>query len=204
MSDAKERCNDGGERNRALLMIALSRYYSNSNAIQRILPIINGTSRISLRMIDWFVTTYAKQTPVVLMNSQEQHINVHVSYRTQLKSFSKQRFDPFRRRERIDFAYDKNNKNQIIETTIGQLNFFKWVLQIRLLDHIEANLADIEEKMIGAARRGTDIVGGCASVEKVKAVTPSQTQSPSRAHCSHAHKGIIVTSTAPRVIRFDD
>jgi hypothetical protein len=34
-----------------------------------------------------------------------------------------------------------------IETTIGQLNFFKWALENRVLDHIESNRNHIEADM---------------------------------------------------------
>ena len=34
-----------------------------------------------------------------------------------------------------------------IQTTIGQLNFFKWALENKILDYIRENLDDIEKDM---------------------------------------------------------
>ena len=130
-----------------LLMLSLSKYYTK-NTINKILPIIEGESNISLRLIDWFVTNYSKKYNTVVTKIQSNniiHFNVYLSYRSQLKAYSKQSFDPFRRRDRITFFYDKEN---IIETTIGQLNFFRWIIQNDILDYIIHNLKDIEADMI--------------------------------------------------------
>ena len=35
-------------------------FYNKDNNIEKILPIINGESQTSLRLIDWFVTNYSK------------------------------------------------------------------------------------------------------------------------------------------------
>jgi hypothetical protein len=37
--------------------------------------------------------------------------------------------------------------NQYIETTIGQLNFFKWFIENNIIDYIEENFKQIEEDM---------------------------------------------------------
>ena len=70
--------------------------------------------------------------------------NTYHSYKSQLKSYSKKRFDPFCRRERIQFEYDENKH---IETTVGQLNFFKWAIDNLIIDFIIANYKEIEEDM---------------------------------------------------------
>jgi hypothetical protein len=57
---------------------------------------------------------------------------------------SKVRFDPFCRWERISIPY-KNGT--CIETTIGQLNFFKWALENKVIDYIESNYDAIENDM---------------------------------------------------------
>ena len=64
--------------------------------------------------------------------------------KSQLKSYSKKRFDPFCRRERINFNY-QGGKN--IETTIGQLNFFKWAIDNLIIEYIKNNYKEIEEDM---------------------------------------------------------
>jgi hypothetical protein len=134
-----------------LLLLSLSNFYKdNTSKLLSILPIIYKSSHISLRLIDWFVTNYSKRYNVVLSKQNDVHnnseyFNVYSSYRSQLKAFKKIQFDPFRRRERIDFYY---KEEEFIETTIGQLNFFRWFVENKLLDYVEANYHDIECDMI--------------------------------------------------------
>ena len=44
-----------------ILLDNLMKFYTKNNNIDKILPIINGESKISLRLIDWFVTNYSKK-----------------------------------------------------------------------------------------------------------------------------------------------
>lgn len=151
-------CDEGYGKNlsivngKDLLMIHLVRFYKHKEHMIKIIPIIEGKSQISLRLIDWFVTNYSKKYHIIL-SSAAKHVdffNVYVSYRQQLKAFSKQQFDPFRRRDRIRFFYDKENNS--IETTIGQLNFFKWILQYNILEYIYTNITSIENDMISSQK----------------------------------------------------
>jgi hypothetical protein len=133
-----------------LLMVSLSNFYNNKGNINRIIPIIAPASsnRVSLRLIDWFVTNFSKKNNVIIRRKERDHFvhfNVYLSYRSQLKAYSKQLFDSFRRRDRITFYYDMGKS---IETTIGQLNMFRWILQNSILEYIEENLSEIETDMI--------------------------------------------------------
>jgi len=133
-----------------LLMVSLSTFYNDKNNINKIIPIISptGNNRISLRLIDWFVTNYSKKNNTIITKKKDNtviHFNVYLSYRSQLKAYSKQLFDSFRRRDRITFFYDMDKS---IETTIGQLNMFRWILQNDILDYIQSNLEEIENDMI--------------------------------------------------------
>ncbi len=133
-------------------MVSISKFYTNKNTMHRILPIVNGASRVSLRLVDWFVTNYAKRYNIIIVQETESHplhFNVYASYRAQLKAYSKQQFDPFRRRDRIDFYYERA---QFLETTIGQLNFFRWMLQNKLLDYIDEHFEAIENEMLSAQK----------------------------------------------------
>tara|TARA_B100000678_G_scaffold269391_1_gene256415 strand:- start:900 stop:1559 length:660 start_codon:yes stop_codon:yes gene_type:complete len=133
-----------------LLMQSLITFFSNKKNINIILSIIEGKSKISLRLIDWFVTNYCKKNTVrYYINKKglpKKQIDVHLNYKTQLKSFSKKQFDPFRRDERILFEYD-NEKKLTLTTTVGQLNFFRWVIKNNILIYIEKNLKSIEKDM---------------------------------------------------------
>lgn len=131
-----------------LLMISLSKFYSVKSNINKVIPLVEQKSDISLRLIDWFVTNYSKKNNTVITkekNGNIIHFNVYLSYRNQLKAYSKEKFDPFRRNEHIMFYYDVDKS---IETTHGQLNFFRWVLQNDILDYIQEHLKEIEADML--------------------------------------------------------
>ena len=130
-----------------LLMKNLMAFYDKNNNLDKILKIINGESQISLRLIDWFATNYSKKNFTVIEHIKEEKIirtKVYVDYKLKLKAYSKKRFDPFCRWERINIPY-KNDS--YIQTTIGQLNFFRWALEYGIIDFIKKNFKSINQDM---------------------------------------------------------
>ena len=105
--------------------------------------IITGDSRISLRIVDWFATNYAKKYYTVY-DVNNKRFKVYNDYKLNLKAYSKKRFDPFCRWERISIPYEKD---VFIQTTIGQLNFFKWAIQNGIVTYIENNYSEIDSDM---------------------------------------------------------
>ena len=126
-----------------LLLNKLMEFYKKDNNMEKILPIINGESSISLRLIDWFTTNYAKQKFIVYTIGKKR-FKVYIDYKLRLKAYSKRRFDPFCRWDRIAIPYKDDTH---IQTTIGQLNFFKWALEHKILDYIMKNFDIIEKDM---------------------------------------------------------
>ena len=123
--------------------------YDPNNNLDKMLKIITGESKISLRIVDWFATNYAKKyyTLYIIEASQDnvtRRFKVYDDYKLKLKAYSKKRFDPFCRWDRISIPY---TSGKFIETTIGQLNFFKWALENKVVDYIEQNYCDIEKDM---------------------------------------------------------
>lgn len=132
-------------RNNDLLMVALSRFYAEPEHVAQLMSVLDGKSTVSLRLLDYFVTSYAKRhKTTVRMHNGGTIVCVHSQYRSQLKAFSKQQFDPFRRRERIIFELPDT---RAIETTVGQLNFFRWAIESGILQYVVANRSAIEEDM---------------------------------------------------------
>jgi hypothetical protein len=128
-----------------LLMENLMKFYNQNNNLETMLKIINGESPISLRIIDWFATNYAKKFFTVYdVGGANRRFKVYVDYKLKLKAYSKRRFDPFCRWDRITIPY---NNGTFIQTTIGQLNFFKWALENDVVAYIEAHYATIEDDM---------------------------------------------------------
>jgi hypothetical protein len=123
--------------------------YDPNNNLDRMLKIITGESKISLRIVDWFATNYAKKyyTLYTIEHSENniaRRFKVYDDYKLKLKAYSKSRFDPFCRWDRISIPY---TNGKFIETTIGQLNFFKWALENQVVNYIEENYDVIEKDM---------------------------------------------------------
>ena len=134
------------------LMDSLIIFYNKEKNLNYLKPIINGESKISLRLMDWFVTNYSKKHNICYLtekNSKNINFIVYLDYKNQLKAYSKKQFDPFCRRERISFNDIKNNE---IITTVGQLNFFKWAIENKIIEYIYNNFEDIENDMVVTLR----------------------------------------------------
>jgi hypothetical protein len=202
-----------------LLLDTLIKFYENKDHLNKMVSIINGVSKLSLRIIDWFVTNYSKKYFVIYnlpsshattnwccslrsgdplnlpsgesMNSPSQatanfhlptqatanwyspplhsgeslnsptvlrtsgdfqniqqppdtRFKVYNEYKLKLKAYGKVNFDPFCRWSRITIPF---NEDYYMETTIGQLNFFKWAIENQILDYIDEHYEDIEADM---------------------------------------------------------
>lgn len=139
----------GGANSRhELLMDPLRKFYKEPENLNKLLNIVNGCSKISLRLIDWFVTNYSKKHNTVIDSISEdgkpKKKMIHLDYKSQLKAYSKRWFDPFCRRERINFPY---SDNQELTTTVGQLNFFRWFIENKYLIYLENNREEIDNDM---------------------------------------------------------
>ena len=134
-----------------LIISSLQRFYSQREDIDEIVELLKGTSEVSLRLIDWFVTNYSKaHNTSYILNGQE--FAVYMNYKNQLKAYSKKLFDPFCRRERILFQVPKH---EAFLTTVGKLNFFRWALEKGILDHIKLHQQDVEKEMNAAMKEQT-------------------------------------------------
>ncbi len=202
-------------RKQKKLVTRLNMAYCRTGKMDRILPILTGKSKISLRLIDWFVTNYAKifnthyslteyklkretkikkgrpiapkthkkdkikekekekdkekdiETAIVgtpptnsvinvgstpedknIAPPMDQYFNdlffVYPSYRQELKTNSKKRFDVFCRNGSFNYYYDDH---KFIETNDGQLNFFNWADDMYVIDYIEEHYTEIEKDM---------------------------------------------------------
>jgi hypothetical protein len=133
----------------SLLLNNLMQFYNKGDNLEKILPIINGESPISLRLIDWFVTNYSKKHYVIynvkkIKQGGEVRFKVYVDYKLKLKAYSKKRFDPFCRWDRITIPYKDDT---FIQTTLGQLNFFRWAMENDIIEYIKTNIKNIETDM---------------------------------------------------------
>lgn len=134
-----------------LIIASLQRFYSGRQDLDEIVELLKGTSEVSLRLVDWFVTNFAKaHSTSYILNGQE--FVVYMNYKNQLKAYSKKLFDPFCRRERISFQIPGHDA---FLTTVGKLNFFRWALEKGILDYIKGHQPEIEKEMNTAMKEQT-------------------------------------------------
>lgn len=164
-----------------LLLNNLMEFYKNETYLSRMLKIITGESKISLRIVDWFATNYAKKNytlyPIHTTNGDVIRFKVYFDYKLKLKAYSKKRFDPFCRWDRISIPY-KNDTS--IETTIGQLNFFKWAIENKVIEYIEENYDTIEKDMNNrnsTSKRKETVVDNSKTRKKREELSISATKS---------------------------
>jgi hypothetical protein len=123
-----------------LVLHRLTTFYGTPATLKRVQDILSGNSAISLRLLDWLVTNYAKKHNISYLTAADgRHVIVYLAYKSHLKAYSKKMFDPFCRWKRIKFL-DMN-------TTVGQLNFFEWAIQDEVLDYLEAHYEEVQKDM---------------------------------------------------------
>jgi hypothetical protein len=148
-----------GDSKGTILIDFLMGYYKNK--INTFHDIISQNTQLSLRLLDWLVTNYAKKYNIVYQlqrkNGEREYFNIYLSYKNQLKAYSKMYFDPFCRRDRIiinvkDLSWkkyhgEKYSKDDYLITTVGQLNFFKWFIENKVINFAIENIKEIDLDM---------------------------------------------------------
>jgi hypothetical protein len=165
-----------------LIVMSLQTFYAQRKDIKEIMELLQGTSIISLRLIDWFVTNYAKRHNIgYVIGGQE--FMVYMSYKSQLKAYSKKLFDPFCRRERIMFSLP--GIDQFI-TTVGKLNFFRWAIEKNVIEYLKVHRETVETEMnahmkqLSRSRSTRNTTASTETSDKVqkRVRTPFQTSPP--------------------------
>ena len=126
-----------------LIIMHLQAFYASRKDLPEVMELLQGTSIISLRLIDWFVTNYAKRHNIGYLFNGNQFM-VYMSYKSQLKAYSKKLFDPFCRRERIRFSLPNTEP---FVTTVGKLNFFRWAIENNIIEYLKEHREAVEAEM---------------------------------------------------------
>jgi hypothetical protein len=210
-----------------LLLSSLTTYYRKNDTARKLLKdIIQSESILSLRVIDWFVTHYARTNQVIYwidtdkdiyyekypetsVNPNIRKFHLYMEYRAQLQSYTKLFFDPFRRHERITFVLESSPLVSV-ETTVGQLNFFRWIFQNHVYSYILTNLQHIENTMAKYQKQLkknktaviTPVVEISSDISNTNTNTTKKQPEDVKIKKKDTHIGNIVLRT-PCFIRFD-
>tara|TARA_B100000900_G_scaffold353980_2_gene322434 strand:- start:964 stop:1524 length:561 start_codon:yes stop_codon:yes gene_type:complete len=145
-------------REETLVNFLLS-FYKNKMYILK--DIVYQNTPLSLRLLDWLVTNYSKKYniiyPLYKSTGDIIYFNIYLDYKNQLKAYSKKYFDPFCRQRRIiidintlkwkEYTTGYETHDKEIITTVGQLNFFRWVLENKIYDYAISNISLIDSDM---------------------------------------------------------
>jgi hypothetical protein len=183
------------------MMNGIESFFSTSERMGKLLPFLKGTSKISLRMIEWFVFVYAMKNSVGWFQNGE-YFNVYLDYQNVMERHKKQLFDPMARKWRkekrkdgsivkmyhgINFFY--TDKDYVV-TSVAQLNFFRWFIGKGILNYmlehydtliVEMNKHNAEKKRMKRLKM----------IEKNNSIT-TNTMSDSSESCSVRNKKIRV------------
>lgn len=157
----------------------LQEYYMIPQNLETLLPILKGQSAISLRLVDYFVTNYAKKMNTSYMLNGK-HFLVYFNYKRELNAYSKRLFDPFCRRERIMFQAE--GVEQFV-TTVGQLNFFRWFIEKDICTYISNHREAIESDMVQTLKQHYSRSNTTATSSTDVASSVSSGKSPRKKRC---------------------
>ncbi len=175
-----------------VLFISLMQFYHNAVNFNTFANIISGKSRISLRLVDWFVTNFAKQyyTIIIQPPTSEKHeatrFKVYNQYKQTLPPLSKMKFDPFCRGQETLVVFPNGAK---LETNIKQMNFFKWAIENHIVAYIEEHFDEIDRDMNkrnSTSKRKKTVIGGGTT-----AVDGNNKTRKKREELSNSHRTII-------------
>jgi hypothetical protein len=168
-----------------LIVMSLQTFYASRKDLSEIMELLQGTSIISLRLIDWFVTNYAKRHTIgYVLGGQE--FMVYMSYKSQLKAYSKKLFDPFCRRERIMFSLPGT---EAFITTVGKLNFFRWAIEKNVIEYLKINREAVEKEMnshmkqLSRSRSTRNTTGSSSTTDSPKRVRTAFQTTPPQTLC---------------------
>ncbi len=124
----------------------IAAYFDDAALLRLLLPVATSKFDVSLRLLDYCCTNYAKKTRVVLCG-RGMATHLFSLYKDWLRYYRRRCFDPFRRRERILFT-NPCDPEDALETTVAQLNFLRWAELYDVLSYVRRHLQTIEADMM--------------------------------------------------------
>ena len=103
------------------------------------------------------MTNYSKENSSKIINSSIcGGLDVYNSYKSQLKAYNKKLFDPFCRQHttKTKFSY-YYEEDKYITTTTGQLNFFKWAIDNRIINYVREHCLEIKKDLKAKQKKTT-------------------------------------------------
>lgn len=147
------------------LMRGIDTFFSNPENMGKLLPFIKqdpkNKPKISMRLIEWFVTVYCLDRTVDWYIGTD-FFNVYLDYQEMMDEYGKQLFDCFARKWRKEKRKNDSDEYSVqvyhgirfyytdsdyVITTIAQLNFFRWFIEKKVLDYMIDHRKELTDEM---------------------------------------------------------
>jgi hypothetical protein len=118
-------------------------------------------SKFSVGLLNWFNVNYSKEYGVeytIEHLGRQRSVYVWQSYNAALSGYKKEYFDPFARGKNCGKEIAIEFEGEVIQTTIRQLNYFRWAINNGVIDYVRAHVDEIYEDMNQRGRNSS-----CAS-----------------------------------------
>jgi hypothetical protein len=141
-----------------LMWRRINRFYKTGDNLNRLLHQILFNPDISLSLLDWVITIYARQKEISLRNTGSFiPFDIYVEYKTTLKGLKKEYFDIFCRYDLVSYEFPEfvadggcgceGCTTKSITTTVGQLNICMWIIETGILDYVLDGSKSLTRKM---------------------------------------------------------
>lgn len=182
-------------------------FFTETNVTRILVPVAKAEFDVSLRLLDYCCTNYAKKTRVVICEDRKS-IHLFSLYKDWLRHYRRRTFDPFRRRERICFP-SPPPATEWLETTVAQLNFLRWADLYGVIRYVRRNLQQIEKDMMktlldSKQRRHVRIAAPHGSQEAVGDERTEQGAKRKRTELSRHPTSKCVVYLVPQSILFEE
>lgn len=119
---------------------SLQQFFQEESHLQQFLCIVERKNNLTLRKLERFITKDARQHNFMFKRKDGKIFRLYSEYRRQQNAFTKRLFDPFCRYDRV-VLHGPNVQPKFkdgYESTLGQLNFFRWAIHNEVLPYIIA------------------------------------------------------------------
>jgi hypothetical protein len=107
-------------------------------------------SKFSVGLLNWFNVNYSKEYGVeytIEHLGRQRSVYIWQSYNAALSGYKKEYFDPFARGKNCGKEIAIEYDGEVIQTTIRQLNYFRWAINNGVIDYVKAHVDEIYDDM---------------------------------------------------------
>lgn len=123
----------------------MTKFYNKEENLRKMIDFVKLNKDQALRRLEWLCNNYSKKNNIIHRISTTKEINIFLDYKACLDSYKKRKFDPYKRWNdgygtfEIPINFPDIPTLKKFETTVGQLNFFRWCIKNKILEYLKNN-----------------------------------------------------------------